>query len=68
MIAALIYLVIYIVILGVVISLLLYIVDLALPEPFHRVARIAILVIGALILILMLLQFAGVDGGMPRLR
>ena len=31
-----------------------------LPEPFYRVARIAILVIGVLILIVLLLQFAGV--------
>lgn len=60
MITALVHLVIYIVVLGVVIWLLLYLVD-AVPmgEPFHRVAKIAITVIGILILILLLLQFAG---------
>jgi hypothetical protein len=49
--------------------LLTYLIDvIPLPEPFHRVARIAILVIGVLIVILLLLQFIGVvDGGMPRL-
>jgi hypothetical protein len=52
MITSLVYLVIYLVI-GLVIWLLTYLVDaIPLPEPFHRVARIAILVIGVLIVIL----------------
>jgi hypothetical protein len=69
MIASLIYLVIYLIVIGLVIWLLTYLIDvIPLPEPFHRVARIAILVIGVLIVILLLLQFIGVvDGGMPRL-
>jgi len=71
MITALVYLVLYIVIVGVVIWLLLYLVDaVPIPEPFHRAARIAITVIGVLIVILLLLNFLGVlePGGAPRLR
>jgi hypothetical protein len=45
MLSALIY-VIYIVIVGVVIGLLMYLIDaIPLPEPFARVARIALLVV-----------------------
>jgi len=40
-----------------------------MQEPFRRVARIALVVIGVLILILVLLNFIGViDVGVPRLR
>jgi quinol-cytochrome oxidoreductase complex cytochrome b subunit len=68
MITSLIYLVIYIVVLALVLFLLNYLNDQVVPEPFHRVVRIAILVIGVLIVILLLLNFIGViDGGAPRL-
>ena len=67
MIASLVYLVIYVVIVGLICMLLLYLIDaVGLPEPFHKVARIAILVIGTLIVILLLLSL--VDGGVPRLK
>ena len=66
MIAALVYLAIYIVVLGVIVWLLLYVIDqVQLAEPFHRVARVVIIVLGVLILILLLLRFFGVDT--PRL-
>jgi hypothetical protein len=57
------------VIVGVVFWLLTFLIDaIPLPEPFARVARIALLVIGVLIVILLLLQFVGVlDAGAPRL-
>lgn len=69
MIAALIYFVIYLVIIGLVIWLLVYMVGaIGLPEPIHRVARIAIIVIGTLIVILLLLNLIGaVDVGAPRI-
>lgn len=69
MITALIYLVIYMVVVGLVVWLLLYLVDsIPLPPPFHQVARVAIMVIGVLILILLLLNFIGaLDVGAPRL-
>jgi hypothetical protein len=69
MITALVYLVIYLVVIGLIIWLLTYLVDaVPLPEPFNRVAKVCILVIGILIVILLLLQF--VEGGgthIPRL-
>jgi hypothetical protein len=68
MIASLVYLVIYLIVIGIVIWLLTYLIDaIPLPEPFNRVAKIAIMVIGVLIVILLLLQFVGVDSGFPRL-
>lgn len=60
MIVSLIYLLIYILIVGVVVWLALYVVQqLPLPEPFGRVARVVIMVIGCLVLILLLLNFVG---------
>jgi hypothetical protein len=69
MIGSLVMLVVYLIVIGLVIWLLTYLIDaIPLPEPFNRVARVAILVIGVLIVIVLLLQFAGMmDGGMPRL-
>jgi hypothetical protein len=68
MITALVYLVIYIVVVGLICGLLLYLIDaIPVPEPFHRIARIAIIVIGVLICILLLLSL--IDGsGVPKLR
>jgi cytochrome c biogenesis protein CcdA len=58
MIAGLIHLVIYLIILGVIIWLLLWLIDnVPLPEPFNRVARVVVIVIGVLVLILALLNF-----------
>jgi hypothetical protein len=68
MIASLVGLVIYLIVVGLIIWLLLYLIDIIpLPEPFHRVARIAIMVIGVLIIILLLLQFIGEPVGFPKL-
>jgi len=69
MITSLIHLVIMIVVLGLVMWLLLYIIDMVpLAEPFNRVAKVAITVIGVLILILILLDFAGMGISSPRMR
>ena len=69
MITSLIMLVVYIIVVGLVFWLLNYLIDnVPLDEPFRRIAKIALMVVGILILILILLQFAGViDGGLPRL-
>ena len=69
MVPALIHLVIWIIIIGVIIWLLLYLIQaIPLPEPFNRVARTVIMVVGVLIIILLLLEFAGIGTGpMPRL-
>lgn len=71
MVAGLIYLIIYIIIIGIVVGLLLYLIDvIPLPDPFGRIARVATIALGVLIVILLLLNFIGaLDGGtMPRLR
>jgi len=70
MISGLIALVVYIIVIALVLWLLNYLVDaIPIQEPFRRVAKIAILVVGVLIVILLLLSFVGVvDGGFPRLR
>ena len=60
MIASLIYLVVYLIVIGLVLWLLTYLIDvIPLPEPFNRVARIAIIVIGVLIVIVLLLNTVG---------
>ena len=70
MIASLIYLVVYLIVIGLILWLLNYLIDVVpLQDPFRRVAKVAILVIGVLIVILLLLNFIGVlEGGPPRLR
>lgn len=68
MIGALIHLVIYLIVIGIIVWLLLYLIDaIPLPEPFNRVARVCIIVLSVLIVILLLLQLVGTDVGMPRL-
>jgi len=69
MIASLVHLVIYLIVVGVILWLLLYLIDtVPMPEPFHRVARVVIIVVGVLIIILLLLNFVGLmDTGPPRL-
>ena len=58
MLVSLIYLLISILVLGLVLWLILFVIDqLGLPEPFGRVARIVVVVVGVLILIIVLLQF-----------
>jgi len=56
-IAGLIHLVIYLIVIGIIVWLLLWLVDaVPLPEPFNRVARVVIIVVGVLIVILALLN------------
>jgi cytochrome c biogenesis protein CcdA len=66
MLQGLVYLVVYLLIIGIVIWLLIYLIDMIpLPEPFNRVAKVVIMVIGVLIVITLLL---GVVGDVPRLK
>lgn len=69
MITSLIMLVVYLIVIGIIVWLLIYLIDnVPLPEPFNRVARVVIMVVGVLIVILLLLQFVGaIDTGIPRL-
>ena len=64
---ALVDLVIYIVLIGLICGLLLWLIDwVPIPEPFHRVARIAIIVVATSLIISVLLSL--VAGGPPYLR
>lgn len=61
MIISLITLLIYILVIGIVLWLALYVIQqIPLPPPFAQVARVIIIVVGCLILILLLLNFIGV--------
>lgn len=70
MIETLVWWVLYLMAIGLIVGLLLYLNDaLKVPEPFHAVIRAVILVVGVLIVILLLLNLIGVLGaGGARLR
>jgi hypothetical protein len=68
MIEGLIYFVVYLIIIGLILWVLLYAVqNIPMPAPFAQVAKVVIMVIGALIVILLLLQMLGGLGPVPRL-
>jgi len=67
MISGLIYLAIYLIIIGVVLWLLTYLLDVVpMPPQFKQVARVVIIVVGVLIAILVLLNFVGILEPPPR--
>jgi hypothetical protein len=63
MISTLIYLLIVFLVIGIVWWLIDYI---PVPEPLNRLAKIVVVVIGALIIIAVLLDLAGAPVGWPR--
>lgn len=68
MITALVYMVIYLIVVGLICWLLLVLVDtVPLSEPFARVLRVLIMAIGIIIAILVLLNFIGVTPPMRAL-
>lgn len=69
MIGTLVTFVVYILVLGLIAWLLLYLIDyVPVPAPFNRVAKVVIMVVTVLILILLLLQLVGIGGaGLPKL-
>lgn len=61
MIAQLINLLIYLMVVGIILALVLWVIDaVPVPQPFHRIIRIVAIVVAALILILLLLGLIGV--------
>jgi len=69
MITTLVNLVIYILVLGLIFWLLDYLIqNIPLSDPFRRVARLVLLVVGILILIFLLLGLIGESPGVPRLK
>jgi len=70
MVGALITLIIYIIILGLLVWLVNYVVDaIPLGEPFNRLAKILIIVVAVIIVIALLLQLVGGLGNLnlPRI-
>jgi hypothetical protein len=69
MVAALIQLVIWIIVVGLIFWVLNYLVDtIPLPEPFHRIAKVVLAVVAVLIVLVLLLQLLGISTGFPPLR
>ena len=65
MVASLVTLVVYILVIGLVFWLLNYLIDnVPIPDPFGRIAKVVLLVIAVLIVIVLLLQFAGLGGSL----
>lgn len=66
MVSSLLVLLIYIIVIGLILWLALWVIgQLPLPAPFGQVARVIIVVIAVLILIIMLLNLVG---GVPHIR
>ena len=64
MIPQLINLLIYLVVVGLILGIVLWVNDtVPVPAPFHNIIRIVSIVVAAIILILLLLQLIGVDVG-----
>jgi hypothetical protein len=61
---ALVSLLIYLVVLGILVAVIFWVIDaIPVPQPLNRIIRIAAVVIVALIAVLLLLQLAGVSTG-----
>jgi hypothetical protein len=59
-------LLIYILVVGLIVGLIYYVCDaLPIPQPLNKIVKIASMVIGVLVIILALMQVAGIDTGMP---
>lgn len=71
MIPALINLIIYLLVAGILIWLVLYVVDaIPIPQPLNRIIKLVVTVLAALIVILLLLQVLGIGtniGPLPKL-
>jgi hypothetical protein len=58
---------IYLLIIILLVGLIWWVLDaLPVPDPLNRIAKIVVIVIGVLAIIVILLQFAGVDIGPVR--
>lgn len=69
MIGAIINLIIYLLILGILYYLFVYVVDQFVPEPPQRILKVAAIVVFCIIIILLLLDLIGGIGGvhLPKL-
>jgi VanZ family protein len=68
MIPALVNLIIYLLVLGILYAIVVYVVDAFIPEPPARIIKVVAIVVIALVAVLLLLQLLGGAGlNMPRL-
>jgi hypothetical protein len=68
MIPALINLIVYLLIIGVLLALVYYVLDaIPIPEPINRIVKIVIIVVACLVVIMLLLQLLGGGTGLPKL-
>jgi hypothetical protein len=68
MISALVMLVVYCLVVGLIAWLLMFLVDyVPVPPPFNRVAKVVIMVVAVLIVIILLLGLVGEAPRLPRL-
>jgi len=67
MIAALINLIIYLIVLGILVGLAMWVNDQLLQPPAHKFARIVIIAIACIICVLLLLQLVGGGMNLPKL-
>ena len=67
MIPALIQLIIWLLVVGILYWLVVYVVDSFIPDPPGRIIKVVVLVVLAIVVILALLNLIGVETGMPRL-
>ena len=71
MISALVTLIIYLIVIGILLWLVYYVLDaIPVPEPFNRWAKLLLVVVAVLIIIVLLLQLVGSGGNinLPSLR
>jgi hypothetical protein len=58
--ATLVRFVVYLIVIGSVVGLLVWLIDyVGLPQPFHKVAKVGVVVLGVLVVICLLLSLVG---------
>jgi hypothetical protein len=58
--ATLVRFVVYLIVTGTVVGLLVWLIDyVGLPQPFHKVAKVGVVVLGVLVIICLLLSLVG---------
>jgi glucan phosphoethanolaminetransferase (alkaline phosphatase superfamily) len=71
MIPALINLIVWLLIVGILVALVYWVLDaIPIPDPLNRIAKVVLMVLVVLVVVLMLLNLIGVSTGvqMPRLQ
>ena len=64
MIGGLVNLIIYLLVLGILYAIAVYVVDNFIPEPPRRIVKVVLVVIIALVAVMLLLNLVGIDTGM----